>query len=261
MEKNAPLVPPALRAYFAARERVALAFSGGCDSAYLLYAARACGADFQAYYVHSCFQPAFELRDAQRLAREQNAPLKVLEVDVLQNEAVRENPPNRCYYCKREIFSAICRAAQADGYACIADGTNASDDIQSRPGVRALEELRVESPLRLCGMTKQEVRALSREAGLFTWDKPAYACLATRIPTGMPCTQELLQKVEAAENALYALGFRDFRVRITREGCRLELLQAQMPLVMAQREAVLEALNHDFEEITLNLKPRERREV
>ena len=124
-----------------------------------------------------------------------------------------ENPPDRCYYCKRTIFSKLAETALADGYELLIDGTNASDPEGERPGMRALREA-VLSPLRLCGITKDQVRRLSKEAGLFTWNKPAYACLATRVPSGQPITAQLLQRVEAAESALKDLGFSDFRIRV-----------------------------------------------
>ncbi len=255
------LVPEALRDFFASRGKIALAFSGGSDSAYLYYAARACGADVVAFYVHSCFQPEFELRDACRLARELGGEFRVLEVDVLKESAVRENAPQRCYYCKKRIFSAILGAAASAECACVIDGTNASDDAGDRPGMRALRELEVESPLRMCGITKSQLRTLSRQAGLFTWDKPAYACLATRIPTGTPIVEQELRKVEQAECALSQLGFSDFRVRRTERGCRLELLQRQMPLLLERREEVLAALEGQYEEITLDLRPRKGLEL
>lgn len=255
MDRSVSRIPEGLRAFFAEHPRLALAFSGGCDSAYLLYAATACGADVRAYYVHSAFQPAFELRDARRLAEELGQKLVVLELDVLSDARVRDNPPNRCYFCKQRIFGAIFSAARADGCDCVADGTNASDDAGDRPGMRALREMQVLSPLRICGVTKAQVRALSREAGLFTWNKPAYACLATRIPAGMAIEAEALQRVERAEAALAALGFSDFRVRVTARGCRLEVAEAQFPLAMARRAEVLRALE-GFDEVTLNLRPR-----
>lgn len=249
-------VPEELRQFFAAHPRIALAFSGGCDSAYLLYAARACGADVGVYHVHSCFQPAFELEDARRLAEEFGFELKCIAVDVLSDAQVRANGSDRCYHCKRRIFGEILRAARADGYACLMDGTNASDDAQDRPGMRALMEMGVLSPLRLCGMEKAQVREQSHRAGLFTWDKPAYACLATRIPTGTPIQAELLGRVERAEAALFQLGFQDFRVRIREGGARLEMPEAQFQHLLDCRREVLAALGGDFEEITLNLRPR-----
>ena len=193
-----------LSEFFTENPQVAIAFSGGVDSAYLLYAALQCGAKVRAYYVRSVFQPQFELDDGIRLAKELGADLRILEADVLTPEAVASNPPDRCYHCKKIIFEAIGEAARADGFSVLLDGTNASDEEGDRPGMRALRELSVLSPLRLCGLTKDEIRRLSREAGLFTWDKPAYACLATRIPAGERITEEKLAATEAA--ALRRLG-------------------------------------------------------
>lgn len=207
-------VPAALRDFLTEHRSAALAFSGGADSAYLLYAAAACGCDVRAYYVSTPFQPQFELDDARRLASELNARLTVLPFDVLTSGEVRKNPPDRCYYCKTVIFNGILKAAAADGYRTVFDGTNASDDAGDRPGMRALKELEILSPLRLCGITKKALREYSRNAGLFTWNKPAYACLATRVPSGVPLTADLLKKIERAESALAGLGFSDFRVRV-----------------------------------------------
>lgn len=165
---------------------MALAFSGGVDSSYLLYAALQNGADVHAYYVKSAFQPQFELEDAQKLAKQVGAKLTIMQANVLANETVVANPKNRCYYCKQVIFTGIGKQAAQDGYTTLLDGTNASDDAADRPGMKALQELSVLSPLRLCGLTKTEIRKRSKAAGLFTWDKPSYACLATRIPTGRP---------------------------------------------------------------------------
>lgn len=249
-------VPERLCSFFAAHKRVALAFSGGCDSAYLLHAAVCCGAEVGVYYVQSCFQPAFEQADARRLAAQLGVELRVLEADVLADENVRSNPADRCYHCKQRLFSAILAAARADGYDVILDGTNASDDASDRPGMRALREMQVLSPLRICGITKAEVRALSREAGMFTWNKPAYACLATRIPCGTAIDPAALQNVEKSENALMDMGFSNFRARITPGGVRLEIAEAQMPLLVEKREEILAALEADFYEITLNLRLR-----
>ena len=254
-------VPEPLRAFFAENSRLALAFSGGCDSAYLLYAASACGADVAAYYVRSSFQPAFELEDARRLAGELGKELRLIEVDALADPRVRANPPERCYYCKQGIFGTILTAAAGDGYDLVIDGTNASDDASDRPGMRALREMRVRSPLRECGITKAQVRALSREAGLFTWNKPAYACLATRIPSGTAIEREMLAHVERAEAALHALGLSDLRVRVTPGGCRLELTEADMPRAVERRAEIIAALEADFLEITLNLRARKGLEV
>ena len=249
-------VPQSLRAFFADHPRMALAFSGGVDSAYLLYAARACGCDVAAFYAQSAFQPEFERRDAQRLAEQLDVPLNVVPLDVLAVAAVRDNPTDRCYHCKKAIFTALLAAAEAQGYEAVMDGTNASDDTRDRPGMKALVELGVLSPLRLCGITKAQVREYSRAAGLFTWDKPAYACLATRIPTGTPITDEDLNRVEGAEAALFALGFSDFRVRLFHGAARLQLPGAQMAEAIARRDEIRGALAPWIEIVMLDLKDR-----
>ena len=188
-----------LEDFFARHPRTALGFSGGTDSAYLLYAGLSLGADVRPYYIKTQFQPEFELADASRLARELGVELVVIEADILAADTVAENPPERCYYCKRTLFSLLAERAASDGYTELLDGTNASDDPGDRPGTRALAELGVLSPLRDCGVTKAEVRRLSREAGLFTHDKPSYACLATRIPAGRRIEPEALRRIDVVD--------------------------------------------------------------
>ena len=245
-----------LQKFFEEHPRVAIAFSGGVDSAYLLYAASKYAKEVRAYYVKSEFQPQFELDDALKLAKELNADVKVINLSVLTNPDVCENPANRCYYCKRTIFSEITRAAREDGFDVLLDGTNASDDAADRPGTRALAELSVLSPLRECGLTKAEIRTLSKEAGLFTWDKPAYACLATRIPTGEKINAEKLAATEEAENFLFSLGFTDFRVRMQGEDAKLQLPKDQLPLLLAHREEILEKLKMYYKSVMLDLEVR-----
>ena len=249
-------VPRALQAFFADHPRLALAFSGGVDSAYLLYAAVTCGCEVEAFYARSAFQPEFERQDARRLAAQLGATMTEVPLDVLASQAVRANPPDRCYHCKRAIFTALLTAARAKGYDTLMDGTNASDDAGDRPGMRALMELKVLSPLRLCGITKAQVRQYSRQAGLFTWDKPAYACLATRIPAGTAITADMLARVEGAENALFGLGFSDFRVRLFHGAARLQLPAAQLEDAALRREAVRSALAPFFDIVLLDLKDR-----
>ena len=245
-----------LQEFFAQYPKVAIAFSGGVDSAYLLYAAKQYAAEARAYYVNAEFQPAFERKDAVRLAEELDADMKILQVQALCAPHVAENPPDRCYHCKRAIFGTITEAAAADGFTVLLDGTNASDDAGDRPGMRALRELSVLSPLRLCGLTKAEIRRLSREAGLFTWDKPAYACLATRIPTGEPITQEKLAATEAAEDYLFSLGFPDFRVRYRNGAALLQLPEAQWGRLREHRAEVLEKLKEYYSGVSLDLEVR-----
>lgn len=245
-----------LRDFFQECPKVALGFSGGVDSAYLLYAALDHGAQVRPYFIKTAFQPQFELEDARRLCTQLGVELTVLELDVLQIPGVAENPPDRCYHCKRALFGRLRQQALADGYTVLIDGTNASDDAGDRPGMRALGELSVRSPLRECGISKAQVRALSKEAGLFTWDKPAYACLATRVPTGEAVTPETLRKVEAAEEALFSLGYSDLRVRVFHGAARLQLPGQQLEQAAKEREAISQALSPWFDTVLLDLKER-----
>ena len=246
-----------LQEFFAENPKVALAFSGGVDSSYLLYAATNCRAKVRAYYVKSVFQPRFELDDARRLASELVADMKMLDVDILNDPQITANSADRCYYCKYSIFNSIIRAASEDGFSVLIDGTNASDDAGDRPGMRALGELSVRSPLRECWLTKAEVRRLSKKAGLFTWDKSAYACLATRIPTGVEITQEMLQRTETAEDFLFSQGFADFRVRMIGTAARLQLPEAQLPLLLEKRQAIFSELKKSYSAVLLDLEVRE----
>lgn len=245
-----------LNEFFAAHPKAALGFSGGVDSSYLLYAGLQAGADIRPYFIKTAFQPAFELEDAKKLCAQLGADLHVLELDALQNENVAQNPENRCYYCKTMLFGTLQKQALLDGYTVLLDGTNASDDASDRPGMKALTELSVLSPLRLCGLTKPQIRELSLKAQLFTWDKPAYACLATRVPAGQPITPELLQKVEGAEGALFALGFTDFRVRIFHGAARVQLKPSQMQQALTRRAEILENLRPYFDAVLLDLDGR-----
>ncbi len=245
-----------LLAFFKEKPKAALGFSGGVDSSYLLYAGVRAGADIHPYYIKTAFQPQFELDDAERFCAQLGVPLTVLELDVLKNEAVTANPPDRCYHCKTALFGALSTRALADGYTLLLDGTNASDDADDRPGMRALKELHVCSPLRECGLTKAEIRRLSREAGLFTWDKPAYACLATRIPSGDAITAEKLLATERAEAFLFSLGLTDFRVRDYRGAARLQFPEAQLNAVLAHRAEILQELKKDYPAVLLDLEVR-----
>ena len=241
-----------LRSFFAAHPRAALAFSGGTDSAYLLYAGLACGADLRPYIAVSPFQPAFEREDALRLCRQLGAEPRLLEADPLACPEIRANGPERCYFCKSAILRLIREAAWEDGYSLLLDGTNASDQAGDRPGMRALEEQGVLSPLRLCGLEKPRIRELSRQAGLFTWNKPAYACLATRIKTGEALTLPRLQTVEAAESLLLSLGFSDFRVRTRGDRALLQFPEAQLPAAREREAELRERLSPLFSEISID---------
>ena len=245
-----------LEQFFQENPRCALGFSGGVDSAYLLYAGVRAGADIRPYFIKTAFQPAFELADAQKQARGLGVEVTVLELDALADPRVAANPADRCYFCKQNLFRTLKERAIADGYPVLLDGTNASDEAGDRPGMRALAELSVRSPLRECGLTKAEIRARSREAGLFTWDKPAYACLATRVPAGETITVDILARVEGAEDALFRLGYTDFRVRVFHGAARLQLPRGQMERAVREAETIQAALKPYFTPILLDLEGR-----
>lgn len=245
--------------FFEEHPQVALAFSGGVDSSYLLYAAKQAGARVKAYYVKTAFQPEFEYQDALRLAKELGADMEVMHLDALSSPQVAANPQNRCYYCKQNIFGAILKQAHSDGFDTVLDGTNASDRVSDRPGMKALQEMKVLSPLRLCGLTKTEIRRLSQEAGLFTWDKPSYACLATRIPTGVPIRLEDLERTEWAEDYLMQLGFRDFRVRLLEDCAKVQLVGSQMDTFLALRREITQKLLTRYSAVLLDMEARDGR--
>jgi uncharacterized protein len=245
-----------LQQFFKEHPKCALAYSGGTDSSYLLYAAVQAGAEVHPYFIKTAFQPQFEVDDAERLAQQLNVPLTVLHLDLLSRSEVTDNPKNRCYYCKKSLFTVLKERAKADGCPLLIDGTNASDQVADRPGMKALQELSVCSPLRACGLTKPEIRELSREAGLFTWNKPAYACMATRFPAGRQITAELLRRVEGAENALFKLGFTDFRVRLYADAARLQFPQDQMTRAVQKRADIRRQLNPYFQTVLLDLAGR-----
>ena len=245
-----------LKAFFEAHPRVAIAFSGGVDSTYLVTAAAQYAQSVHAYTIDSAFVPRFELEGAKALTKKIGITHTLLPIDVLQNETVVQNPKDRCYFCKKAVFSTIWKAAKKDGYNLLLDGTNASDDASDRPGMKALAELDVLSPLRLCGLTKSLIRERSRALGLPTWNKPSYACLATRVPTGEPITAEKLLAVEQSEAFLFALGFTDLRVRLRDGGALLQLPAAQHAAARARWPEITAGLSEYFSTIRLDPKAR-----
>lgn len=245
-----------LRNFWREHPAAAAAFSGGVDSAAVLAGAVEAGVRVKAFFVKSEFQPDFELADAKRVAELLGVPLAVIRPSVLDHPAVAANGPDRCYHCKRLIFSAIRERAEAEGFPVVVDGTNAGDDPSDRPGSRALAELGVLSPLRLCNIGKKEVREMVRQAGLPNWDKPAYACLATRFPTGMPLCVEELSRIERAEGFLFDRGFTDFRVRRIPGGAKLQFPEDQLVKAAVLRGEIVAELEPLLGTVLLDLKPR-----
>jgi uncharacterized protein len=176
-----------------------------------------------AFTAVSAFLPERETKEAKDLAAALGAQCIVIRKDILANATVAANPPDRCYYCKAELFAQFISLAQDHGYQILLDGANADDVGDWRPGQRAARELGVRSPLMELGITKDDIRQLSRKLGLPTWKKPSYACLASRVPYGTMLTPEILTAIEAAEAFLYDLGFRQMRVRHHGDLARIEV--------------------------------------
>ena len=238
-------------------DKVAIGYSGGVDSTLLAKAATdALGEQSLCILVDSPLTPTSEIDEAIALADEFGFNLLRLQVNALEFDGVADNSPDRCYFCKRAIFSKIIAVAKERGLQWVLDGSNADDDSDYRPGARAINELGVRSPLKELGFTKERVRAISRQIGLPTWSKPSYACLASRIPYGTPLTPDVLKRVEDAETVLRRTGFRLFRVRHHGNVARIEVMPLEMEKLLnpAVREHVLsefKALGYRY--VTLDL--------
>ena len=224
-------LPPALASRYEALQdllldmgRVLVAYSGGVDSAFLLAVAAEClGTDVLAVTGLSPSIAAAEVEEASRLAQQIGAEHRFIQTSEMERPGYVANAPDRCYFCKTDLFERLRTLAQAEGYAWVADGSNLDDQGDLRPGREAARQQGVRSPLVEAGLTKAAIRELSRAMDLPTWDKPAMACLASRIPHGTPVTIERLGQVEAAEAALRALGFQGVRVRHHESLARIEV--------------------------------------
>lgn len=213
---------------------ILVAYSGGVDSTFLLKVARdVLGDKVSAVTVKAPFVPASELVASQEIAHQLGVRHLLAQTALLDDPGFSSNPPNRCYVCKRAIFSRLKEIASAHGLD-LADGSNHDDLGQYRPGLKALQELDVRSPLAEAGLTKTEIRSLSREMGLPTWDKPAQSCLATRFPYGEELTIEKLRRVEEAEDFLHSLGFRIVRVRTHGTLASIEVSRPDMARLLSE---------------------------
>lgn len=210
--------------------RLTVAFSGGVDSTLLLYAAKqALGEDILAVTADSYLFPGREREETKIFCRDQGILQVICKVEELKIDGFRENPPERCYLCKKHLFQTFLEVSKAYGIYAVAEGSNIDDEGDYRPGMKAIAELGILSPLRECGFTKSDIRGIAKALGLDVWDKPSYACLASRFVYGETISEEKLKMVERAEQLLIDLGFRQERVRIHGTAARIEVMPEEFP--------------------------------
>lgn len=238
-----------LRDYLKETGKIAVAFSGGVDSSFLLKAARDIlgRENVLAITIESSFNPVQEINEAQEAAADWDVPFLKLDLDVFAIKGIEKNPTDRCYICKTGIFENVIKTAKERGFHIVVDGTNADDVGDYRPGMKALSELGVKSPLKECGFTKADIRQLSKEMNVYTWNKPSKACLASRIPYGETITEEKLRMVEKAEEYLCRIGFVQLRVRSHGNLARIEISPDEMQKVFDL--ALMEDISNEFKKI------------
>jgi len=265
MPSSSPSIAPdrqakllSLRARLRSLRRVLVAYSGGVDSAFLAWVAhREVGADMRAVLADSPSLARSQMHDAVAFAEEQGIPLAIIRTEELARPEYRRNDETRCFYCKDELFSVMEDYRQRSGFCTIAYGVNVDDQGDYRPGQQAASWHGVVSPLLDAGMTKDDIRQLAREAGLRIWDKPASACLSSRIEYGRSVTPEVLSVIEQGEDALRQLGFHQFRVRHHGEIVRIEIAREELPRALtvemaAEFTRIFKALG--FAYITLDME-------
>jgi pyridinium-3,5-biscarboxylic acid mononucleotide sulfurtransferase len=248
----------ALDAHIRALGRTLIAYSGGVDSAFLAWTAyRALGSGMLAVIADSPSLGRVQLADAVAFAHEQQIPLEIINTGELERPEYARNDASRCFHCKDELFKLMEDFCRERGFDSIAYGVNVDDQGDFRPGQLAAKEHHVAAPLLEAGLTKAEIRDLTREAGLRVWDKPASACLSSRIEYGRPVTRETLSQVEQGEDALRSLGFRQFRVRHHGDIVRIEIAKEELPRALTAQMAeefirIFKALGFKF--VTLDLE-------
>lgn len=242
-----------------ARQDICIAFSGGVDSSLLVKlacdAAREHGTKVYAVTFHTMLHPVCDLEFAKKTAKELGACHEIISVDELELEEIRNNPPERCYLCKRYLFQTLFEFAKTKGITCVLDGTNEDDLHAYRPGLRALKELGVKSPLAHCHLTKEEVRELAAELSVSAASRPSTPCMATRLPYGARLDYELLHRIEEGEAYLRTILSGNIRLRLHGEIVRLEADAEQLPAVLEQRSEIIRKLRKlGFSYITIDLE-------
>ncbi len=233
-----------------------VAFSGGVDSTFLLKVAKeVLGDKILAVTANSSINPVTELEEAKQLAKMLDVSHLIIDSMELDNKEFVNNTPERCYICKKERFSKLLQLAKEKEFSVVLDGTNADDIHDYRPGIKALTELGIKSPLKEANLTKNDIRYLSKKMGLPTWNKPSFACLSSRFPYGTKITKEKLEQVERGENYLRDIGFYQYRLRYHGEIARIEVKKEQFPFLIEKANEIVEKIkNCGFTYVTFDLE-------